>query len=93
MVATTSIIGDVVANIGGDAVDLTVLIGIGQNPHSFEPTPRDLAAVETADLIFVNGLDLEEVLMDAIYKTARGTIVTVSDGIEPLPFGEDEPRG
>ncbi|MFN2146306.1 MAG: metal ABC transporter substrate-binding protein [Anaerolineales bacterium] len=89
VVATTSIIGDVVANISGDAVDLTVLIGIGQNPHSFEPTPRDLAAVETADVIFVNGLDLEEVLMSAIEKTATGTVITVSNGINPLPFGED----
>lgn len=93
VLATTSIIGDVTANIAGDAVDLTVLIGIGQNPHSFEPAPRDLAAVETADLLLINGLDLEEVLIDAIYKTADGMIVTVSDGIEPLPFGEDDHAG
>jgi ABC-type Zn uptake system ZnuABC Zn-binding protein ZnuA len=89
VVATTSIIGDVVANIGGENINLTVLVGIGQNPHSYEPTPRDLAAIETADLTFINGLDLEEVLVDAINQTATGAVITVSDGIEPLPFGEE----
>jgi ABC-type Zn uptake system ZnuABC Zn-binding protein ZnuA len=90
VVATTNIIGDVVANIGGEAIELTVLIGIGQNPHSFEPTPQDLAAIETANLVFVNGLDLEEVLVDAIDETATGTVIAVSDGIEFLAFGEAE---
>ena len=89
VVATTSIIGDVVANIGGEMIDLTVLIAIGQNPHSFEPTPRDLAAVEDADLLFVNGLDLEEVLMEAIYNTASGVVVPVSAGIELLALDGD----
>lgn len=82
VVATTSIIGDVTANIAGYAIDLTVLIGIGQDPHSFEPTPRDLAAIEDADVILVNGLGLEEALVDTIANTASGVVVPVSAGIE-----------
>jgi ABC-type Zn uptake system ZnuABC Zn-binding protein ZnuA len=91
VVATTSIIGDVAANVGGDAIDLIVLIGIGQDPHSFEPTPRDLAAIEDADVIFANGLDLEEALLGAIENTASGVVVPVSAGIELVELeSEDE---
>ncbi len=91
VVATTSIIGDVVANVGGEAIELTVLIGIGQDPHSFEPTPRDLAAIEDADVIFINGLDLEEALLGAIENTASGVVAPVSAGIEMVGHqGEDD---
>ena len=95
VVATTNIIGDVAANVGGDAVDLTVLIEIGQDPHSFEPTPQDLAAIEDADLILVNGLDLEEVLVGAIGNVAEGPVVPVSAGIELLEpsDGDDDHEG
>lgn len=89
IVATTNIIGDVVSNIGGDAIQLTTLIGTGQDPHAFEPTPRDLAAVEDADLIFINGLGLEEILVQAIENTATGEIITVSAGSELLHQEED----
>lgn len=84
VVVTTNIIGDVVSNIGGDSINLTTLIGTGQDPHSFEPTPRDLAAIEDADLVFINGLDLEEILVHAIENTATGKVITVSAGIGPL---------
>jgi ABC-type Zn uptake system ZnuABC Zn-binding protein ZnuA len=89
VVATTNFIGDVVANIAGDAVNLTVLVPTGQNPHAYEPTPRALVTVERADLIFVNGLDLEENLMDVIETSSGGAVVAVSDGIDVLEE-EDE---
>jgi len=89
VVATTSIIGDVVAKVGGDAIQLTTMMEAGQNPHSFEPAPQDLATIEDADLIFVNGLDLEEVLMESIRDTATGWVVPVSAGIKPLEIGDD----
>ena len=63
VVASTSIIGDVVAQVGGDAIDLTVLMGPGQDPHSYEPAARDLTAVAGAHVIFVNGWNLEEGLL------------------------------
>jgi len=93
VVATTSIIGDVVAKVGGDAIQLTVLMEAGQDPHSFEPAPQDLAAIEDADLVFVNGLDLEEVLMESIRDITSGWVVPVSAGIKLLEIGEDNHEG
>ena len=61
VVASTSIIGDVVAQVGGEAIDLTVMIGPGQDPHSYEPAARDLTAVSNAHVIFMNGWDYDEV--------------------------------
>jgi manganese/iron transport system substrate-binding protein len=91
VVATTSIIGDVVAQAGGEAVDLTTLMAPGQDPHSYEPAARDLTAVAGADVIFVNGWDLEEGLISNLESIAGETpIVPISANIEPLVFGEAE---
>jgi ABC-type Zn uptake system ZnuABC Zn-binding protein ZnuA len=90
VVATTNIIGDVVANVGGEHIDLAVLIPQGQDPHGYEPVAGDLAAVEEADVIFVNGLDLEEALLGTVESAASAPIVPISAGIEPLAFGEGE---
>jgi ABC-type Zn uptake system ZnuABC Zn-binding protein ZnuA len=84
VVASTSIIGDVVSRIAGDAAQVDVLMPRGQNPHSYEPTPRAMAAVEGSYIVFVNGLDLEEVLMEAIENVAGSYIVPVSAGIAVL---------
>lgn len=86
VVATTDIIGDVLSNVMGDAGRLSVLMPTGQNPHSYEPTPSALRAVERAHLVFVNGFGLEEALLDEIEGVASGPIVPVSAGIEPLEF-------
>ena len=84
VVVTTSIIGDVVARVGGEAIDLTVLIAAGQDPHSYEPGARDLTAVADAHVIFINGWDLEEGLLDNLANVAEaGVIVPVSVGIAP----------
>jgi ABC-type Zn uptake system ZnuABC Zn-binding protein ZnuA len=94
VVASTSIVGDVVANIAGDAANLTVLIAIGQDPHGYEPTPSALVAVEQAHIVFVNGFGLEESLLDAVEATATGIVVPVSAGIEPLEAaGDHEEEG
>lgn len=89
VVATTSIIGDVVAQVAGDAVELTTLMGPGQDPHSYQPAAADLTAVARADAVFVNGWDLEEGLLDDLANIGEGApLVPVSAGIAPLAFGE-----
>lgn len=91
VVATTSIIGDVVAQVGGDAIDLTVLMKPGQDPHSYQPVARDLTAVANAHVIFVNGWDLEERLtndMETIGEDAL--VVPISANIQPLAFAEGD---
>jgi zinc/manganese transport system substrate-binding protein len=89
VVATTGIIGDMAAQIGGQAIELKVLMGPGVDPHSFIPAPGDLAAMHDADLVLVNGWDLEESLRKDLENIAdRTEIAPVSAGIVPRPAGE-----
>jgi ABC-type Zn uptake system ZnuABC Zn-binding protein ZnuA len=91
VLATTSIIGDVVSQVGGEAIELTVLMKPGQDPHSFEPTVGDLTAAAEADVIFVNGWDLEEGLVADLENVARDVpLVPIAAGIAPLAFGGHE---
>lgn len=90
VVATTSIVADIVAAVGGDDIELTVLMERGTNPHAWEPTPRSLARVEEAHMVFVNGLNLEENLMDDLPSVATGYVVPVSAGIDVIDGYHDE---
>lgn len=56
----------VVAQVGGDQIDLVPLIPIGSDLHSFVPTPQDLITLNQADVIFINGLHLEEPLLPVL---------------------------
>jgi len=86
VVATTTIIGDVVKQVGGDRINLVVLLPIGADPHTYEPRPQDVAAIHDADVIFINGLELEHSLEPIISANAAGKGITVSDGINVQPF-------
>ena len=78
VVTSTSIIYDVVANVAGDKADLTGLMGPSQDPHSYEPTPRDMAKVEEADILFLNGFGLEEGLISVLKNVSTNKVVEVS---------------
>ena len=93
VVATTNVLGDVVAEVGSGAIDLTTLIGPGQDPHSYQPVAQDMVAIEEADVVFVVGLNLEETLMRSIENTATGPVVPVSAGITPIPFAGADHEG
>ena len=83
--ATTSIIGDVVAKVGGDVIELHTLMQPGQDPHSFKPGAGDLAAVSKGDVIFVNGWNLEEGLVNDLSTiSSKKPVIPVSANIEPL---------
>ncbi len=60
VVSTVSPITNVIYNIGGDKITLSGIVPEGVNSHTFEPTPSDAKTLAQADLIFVNGLKLEE---------------------------------
>jgi ABC-type Zn uptake system ZnuABC Zn-binding protein ZnuA len=88
VVATTSIIGDVVSQVGGESIELVVLMEPGQDPHGFEPSAGDLTAAAEAHVIFINGWDLEEGLVEDLRNVSTGIpLVPVSAGIPPLPIG------
>lgn len=93
VVATTSILADVVSQVGGDLVAVTPLVPPGANEHEYQPSPQDVAAVTDADLVFEVGLGLEE-FMETIIQNAGTKVepVIVSEGIETMEFsgGEDE---
>lgn len=85
VVATTTLIGDIVSRVGGEDVDLKVIMPRGVDPHSYEPTPADVAAIADADVVFMNGLGLEE-LIEPLIENAGGSarVVAVSRGIETV---------
>jgi ABC-type Zn uptake system ZnuABC Zn-binding protein ZnuA len=85
VVATTNIVADVVQNVGGDLIDLTVLMPVGTDPHTFEPTPQDVAAVADAHVVFANGVGLEIFLENLLESAGQGvTVVPVSYGVDLL---------
>lgn len=89
VIATTSVIGHVVSQVGGEAVQLTTLIPSGQDAHSYEPATRDLAAASEAEVIFINGWGLEERLVDNLGNVAEDVpLVPVSANIVPFAYGE-----
>ena len=89
VVATTSLVGDAVARVGGEAIALTTLMPPGQDPHSYQPRAADLAAAADADLIFVNGWNLEEGLLRDLDAAGGAPLVPVSAGIAPRPSSSD----
>jgi len=89
VVATTTIVGDVVRAVGDDAIELTVLLPLNADPHTYEPTPQDIIAVSDAHIIFVNGAGLEAFLEHLLESAgSRTPVVSVSEGIELRRFVE-----
>jgi manganese/iron transport system substrate-binding protein len=90
VVATTTLIGDIVKNIGGEQIDLSVLLPIGADPHNFEPSPKDLALVANADIVFTNGAGLEG-FMSRLLENAgsKAAIISLSDGLTLINTAEE----
>ncbi len=76
VVATTNILGDVVRNVGGEHIELTTLMGIGVDPHSYIPTPADTAAMHDAHVVFANGVGLEANL-EEVFNSAGGDAIEI----------------
>jgi zinc/manganese transport system substrate-binding protein len=85
VVATFSVLGDMVKNVAGDKVALTTLVGPDADTHLYQPTPADARAIAEARLIVANGLGFEGWLGRAAQAAGfRGTIATASDGVTVL---------
>ena len=90
VVATFSILGDLVRNVGGNAVEVTTLVGPDSDAHMYSPTPADAKKIADAKLIVVNGLGFEGWLPRLVQSSgSKATIVTASKGITPLRLGND----
>ena len=89
VVATFSILGDMVERIGGEHIAVTTLVGPDGDAHVYQPTPQAARAVAEAGLMFVNGLDFEGWLERLAQAAAfDGALVVATDGIEALTFDE-----
>ncbi len=92
VVASFSIIADLARNVGGDRVDITTLVGPNGDAHVYEPKPADAAAVGAADVVLVNGLQLEGFLQRLIEASGtKAPVVELTKGGEILRLA-DEPH-
>jgi manganese/zinc/iron transport system substrate-binding protein len=84
VVCTTTMIADAVKRVGGDRVAVEALMGPGVDPHRYQPEPKDRKRIESAHLVFFNGLHLEGKMTDTFEKS-RGRIRghAVTDAIDP----------
>jgi zinc/manganese transport system substrate-binding protein len=91
VVVTTNILGDVVQNIAGDEVEVTVLMGANADPHSFGISAKQAAALQDADLVVYNGLGLEEGVLRTVDAAATDGVATLAVGeeVDPLTFESD----
>lgn len=88
VVASFSILGDFVRNVGGDRVNVTTLVGADSDVHVYTPATADAKRVADAKLVIVNGLGLEGWLPRLVQSSgSKAQIVTASAGIAPLKLG------
>jgi zinc/manganese transport system substrate-binding protein len=88
VVASFSILGDFVRNVGGDRVNITTLVGPDSDVHVYTPAPGDAKRIADAKLVIVNGLGLEGWLPRLVQSSgSKAVIVTASAGIAPLKLG------
>lgn len=81
VVATTSIVGDLVRSIAGNAVQLETLMGAGVDPHLYKPSAGDVRKMAAAQLIVYNGLHLEGKMTDVLAEIG-------TRGVDTLPVAE-----
>lgn len=91
VLSTTSIVGDVVDQIGGVYIQTNVLLPRGTDPHTFTPTPQDAVKISDADIIFANGAGLETFLQRLIDSVGgKPNVLYVSDGVVLRKFSGEQ---
>jgi zinc/manganese transport system substrate-binding protein len=90
VVASFSILGDFVKNVGGDRVNITTLVGFNGDVHVYDPAPSDAKTIAGARLLVINGLGLEGWLPRLLQSSGgKAAIITATKGIAPLKVGSD----
>jgi zinc/manganese transport system substrate-binding protein/manganese/iron transport system substrate-binding protein len=94
VVATTTVLADLVAKVGGDGVDVRSLVPAGGEVHTFDPSPGDVTAVAEADLIVMNGLGLDEWALELVEGSGSDAVIVELaedlEGVEYVDAGEHE---
>jgi manganese/iron transport system substrate-binding protein len=92
VVTGVAIVQDLVRRVGGDGVEAFSIVPQGADPHTYQPTPRDVQALQGARLAVWNGLGLDETAADLVAEQRLPdlTVVVLSDGITPLADGDGD---
>ena len=99
VVATTPMIGEFVSQVGGDSINLTVLMPPEADPHTYEPAPQDAGKIADADLVFYTGLMYEPApLIELLENSVCGSeaLAEVGESVFPIEFkegGHDDHHG
>src|ERR1700738_1125364 len=90
VVASFSILGDLVRNVGGERVRVTTLVGPDGDVHVYTPAPADAKKIADAKVVIINGLGLEGWLPRLVQSSgSKAAIVTASTNITPRKLGSD----
>jgi zinc/manganese transport system substrate-binding protein len=88
VVASFSILGDFVKNVGGERVSVSTLVGPDGDVHVYTPAPSDAKKIADAKLVIINGFGLEGWLPRLVQSAgSKAVIVTATDGIAPRSIG------
>ena len=94
VVASFSILGDLVAEVGREHVQVRTLVGPNGDAHVYEPAPADARDTAAASVVFVNGLGLEGWLNRLVDASGySGPVVVASSGVTPIDLGEEKTAG
>jgi zinc/manganese transport system substrate-binding protein len=91
VIATTTVLGEVLQNLVGEAGRVETLMQVGADPHDFEPSARQAASLREADLVVINGEGLEQGFMDVIAAAEQdgANILEIAPRLDPLPFAPE----
>ena len=91
IVVTTSILGDVVSEVVGDAAEVVTIMPVGADPHGFQASAQEVDVMMSADALITNGGGLEESLLDVIEAAEDDGVPTFEalSAVETIEFGED----
>ena len=91
VVATTPLIGEFVSQVGGENINLTILMPPEADPHTYEPAPQDAGTIADADLVFYTGLMYEPApLIELLENSVCGAeaLAEVGESVFPIEFKE-----
>ena len=96
VLVTTPMLGDFVNEIGGENINLTILMPAEADPHTYDPSPQDASKIANADVVFYVGLKYEpSALIKLIENTSNeaAVLVEVGEEINPIEFSEEGHKG
>ena len=91
VVATTPMIGEFVSQVGGDNINLTVLMPAEADPHTYDPAPQDAGTIADADLVFYTGLKYEPAALVKLLENSACSaevLAEVGENVFPIEFKE-----